>query len=242
MEPLLNVSDLSVKLNSQTILSNISFQLGQDETMAVIGPNGAGKTILFKALLGLIPSEGKLEWKKGTKIGYVPQKVAVEQDMPLTTAEFFQLKGATTRQTWEALSWVGFKEDVPHKGHMKEHVLNRKMGILSGGELQRVLIAWALIGEPDVLLFDEPTSGVDISAEETIYELLKRLQEKKKLAIILISHDLNVVYRFAANVICLNKEMVCYGPPIDVLDKKALSKLYGENVGIYQHNEHHHGS
>jgi len=154
--------------------------------------------------------------------------------------EFFKLKGVTHKMTMELLTLVGFKEDHPHQGHLREHVLNRKIGILSGGELQRVLIAWALIGDPDVLLFDEPTSGVDVSAEETIYELLKKLQEKKKLSIILISHDLNVVYRFATKVICLNQEMVCYGPPREVLDKESLAKLYGADMGVYQH-VHNHG-
>lgn len=243
MESLLRVDDLAVKLNSQTILANISFELNRNETLAIIGPNGAGKTVLFKALLGLLPSEGKLTWKKDIKIGYVPQRVSIEADLPLTTAEFFSLKGVGQKKALEALSAVGFREDVPHPGHLKEHVLERQMGILSGGELQRVLIAWALLGEPDVLLFDEPTSGVDVGAEETIYELLKKLQEKKQMAVMVISHDLNVVYRFANSVICLNKEMVCYGPPADVLDRESLKKLYGENIGIYQHNQghNHHG-
>lgn len=230
MEPLLTVTDLKVRLNSQIIISDISFHLNKNETTAVIGPNGAGKTVLLKAILGLLPSEGKIEWQKGVKIGYVPQRVAVEADLPLTTAEFFRLKGVASKQTLEALTWVGFDKNV----------LGRKMGILSGGEFQRVLIAWALVGNPDVLLFDEPTSGVDISAEETIYGFLKKLQEKKQMAIMVISHDLNVVYRFATNVICLNKEMVCYGPPREVLDKDSLSNLYGENMGIYQHNHNGH--
>lgn len=240
MEPLLKVTDLKVDLNSQNILKNIDFELDENETLAIIGPNGAGKTVLFRALLGLIPSTGTIAWKKDVKIGYVPQRLSIEQDLPLTTAEFFQLKGARGAAIQEALNWVGFSEDKPHRGHLKEHVLERKMGILSGGELQRVLIAWALLGDPGVLLFDEPTSGVDVGAEETIYSLLKKLQEKKKLAILLISHDLNVVYRFANKVICLNQKMVCFGPPREVLDKESLAKLYGQNIGVYQHSEAHH--
>ena len=236
MEPLLSVSELAVEINSHQIIENISFELSEDETMAVIGPNGAGKSVLFRALLGLLPHSGNIEWKKDVKIGYVPQKLAIDADLPLTTAEFFQLAGAKLSKVREALSWVGFEEDRPHRGHLKDHVLSGRMGVLSGGELQRVLIAWALVRDPDVLLFDEPTSGVDVGAEETIYALLKKLQEKRKLAILLISHDLNVVYRFANKVICLNKEMVCYGPPADVLDKESLHKLYGGHVGIYQHS------
>ncbi len=245
MEPLLTVTDLAVEINSHKIIEKINFQLDEDETMAIIGPNGAGKSVLFRALLGLLPSSGIIDWKKDVKIGYVPQKLAIEPDLPLTTAEFFQLQGAKPNKVLEALSWVGFEDDKPHKGHLAEHVLRGRMGVLSGGELQRVLIAWALLRNPEVLLFDEPTSGVDIGAEETIYSLLKKLQEKRRLAMLLISHDLNVVYRFANKVICLNKEMVCYGPPSDVLDKESLKKLYGEHIGIYQHNgedhhDHHH--
>lgn len=241
MEPLLKVTDLKVDLNSQNILKNIDFELFENETLAIIGPNGAGKTVLFRALLGLVPTTGTITWKKDLTIGYVPQKLFIEPDLPLTTAEFFRLKGAKLAEVKEALTGVGFSEDKPHKGHLKEHVLERKMGILSGGELQRVLIAWALLGGPEVLLFDEPTSGVDIGAEETIYSLLKKLQEKKKLAILLISHDLNVVYRFANKVICLNQKMVCFGPPRDVLDKESLAKLYGQEIGVYQHSatSHH---
>lgn len=230
MEPILSVSDFGIEFGSLSILSAVNFELNPNETMAIIGPNGAGKTILFRALLGLIPHSGKIQWKKGIKVGYVPQRLSVDPDLPLTTAEFFTLKGNKLHSIKEALSLVGFEE---------EDILNKKIGILSGGELQRISIAWALSGNPDVLLFDEPTSGVDISAEETIYGHLRRLQEKKKFAILLISHDLNVVYRFANKVVCLNKEMVCYGPPLDVLDKQSLQKLYGSDIGIYQHGHKH---
>lgn len=239
MEPVLSVSDLRVEFDSRAVLSDINFELNPNETMAIIGPNGAGKTVLFRALLDLIPHFGKVEWKKGVRVGYVPQRLFVDPDLPLTTAEFFALKGHKLHSVKEALSLVGFEDDKEHQGHLEEHILNNKIGVLSGGELQRISIAWALSGNPDVLLFDEPTSGVDISAEETIYGHLRRLQEKKKFAILLISHDLNVVYRFANKVVCLNKEMVCYGPPLDVLDKQSLQKLYGTDIGVYQHGHQH---
>lgn len=241
-DTLLKVSGLKVKFGNDYVLKNISFKVGNDETIAVIGPNGAGKTVLFRTLLGLVNHKGTVQWKDETKIGYVPQKLGISQDLPLTTSEFFALKEKDTKKVAQVLADVGFREDHPHKGHLKEHVLKRKIGILSGGELQRVLIAFALLGDPDVLLFDEPTAGIDVSAEETIYSLLHKLQEKKNLSIILISHDLQIVYKYANKVICLNKEQACFGPPLKVLNEKTLDKLYGGSVGFHVHdtNSHHH--
>jgi len=116
------------------------------------------------------------------------------------------------------------------------------LGVLSGGELQRVLIAFAILGNPNVLLFDEPTSGVDISAEETVYSLISKLKEEKDLTIIFISHELEIVYRYAANVLCLNKEKVCFGPPKKAIDTASINKLYGEDVNFFKHHNHtHHG-
>ena len=109
------------------------------------------------------------------------------------------------------------------------------MGWLSGGQIQRVLIAWSIIDNPDVILFDEPTSGIDVGGEETIYNLLKKVKEERTLTIILISHDLNIVYKYADSVICLNKKMVCYGRPSEVLDPAALAKLYGGETAFYKH-------
>ena len=236
---LLTVSNLSVRFGEKIVIDDLSFEVGKDQTLAVIGPNGAGKTVLFRALLGLTPHRGEVKWKKGIRVGYVPQRLSVESDLPITTAEFFELKGISKDEARHTLKMVGFKEDSPHPGHLEEHVLSRKLGVLSGGELQRVLIAWALVGAPEVLLFDEPTAGVDASAEETIYSLLHRLHDEEKLTIILISHDLQVVYRYATTVLCLNKEKVCYGPPQSVLHQESLEKLYGKDVGFYHHHDHH---
>lgn len=237
-KPLLKVSDLWIEFNHQAILNRINFEVARRETLAIIGPNGAGKTTLFRALLGLIPYQGKITWEKGIKIGYVPQRLSVEKDLPLTTEEFFHLKEAklASHDIEKALSSVGFEKDKPHYGHLKDHILKRKLGVLSGGEIQRVLIAWALLGHPDVLLFDEPTAGIDISSEVTIYSLLRKLQKTEDLTILLISHELQVVYKYATNVLCLNKETVCFGPPAVALEKGSLNKLFGEDIGFYQHH------
>ncbi|MBU6415094.1 ATP-binding cassette domain-containing protein, partial [Patescibacteria group bacterium] len=130
-----------------------------------------------------------------------------------------------------------------HLGHelasvgLSKHFLRKRLSELSAGQLQRVLIAWSLIGHPDVLLFDEPTSGIDVGGEETIYSLLHRLQDERNISIIIVSHDLHVVYHYANDVLCLNKEMVCHGPPRDVLTQEQLKKLYGE-VSFYHHLNH----
>ena len=171
MNQLLKVSNLKIVLEGQLILDDVSFDLQKNETLAVIGPNGAGKTTLFRALLGLVPYTGEIVWEKGVKIGYVPQRLSVEKDFPLTVKEFFYLRGdqVTETEIKRVLNLVGFED---------EGLLKKKLGVLSGGEMQRVLISWALLNHPDVLLFDEPTSGVDISAEISIYSLLNKIHEK----------------------------------------------------------------
>ena len=228
--PILKVKDLKVIINQQVILDDVNFELGNNETLAIIGPNGAGKTTLFRALLGLVPYTGRVEWARGIKIGYVPQKLAIDANLPLTTREFFELKGDKIESSdiEEALVLVGFKNE--------EKYLSKRIGVLSGGELQRVLIAWALLDKPDVLLFDEPTAGVDIAAEGSIYSLLHEVQKKEKFTILLISHELELVFKYANNVVCLNKQSVCYGPPREVFNNETLVKLFGEDMAIYKHH------
>ncbi len=226
--PLLSVSHLKVRLDSQLILDDISFDVARNKTVAIIGPNGAGKSVLFRALLGLIPFTGEIKWQPGIKIGYVPQKLSIEKDIPLTVGEFLALKERAGSEREKILSLVGIDKEISF--------LKKKLGVLSGGQLQRVLIAFALLDSPDVLLFDEPTSGIDISSEETIYSLLHRLQDTQNLTILLISHELQVVYRYADSVLCLNKEKICFGPPEEALDKESLKKVFGQEAGFYHHH------
>jgi zinc transport system ATP-binding protein len=229
MNPLLTVSDLRVVLDNQLILDEVTFDLDRKETLAVIGPNGAGKTTLFRALLGLIPFSGKVTWRKGVKIGYVPQRLFIERDFPLTVREFFSLRGSniSSDEVERTLGVVGF-EDLG--------LLDKKVGVLSGGEMQRVLIAWALCNRPDVLLFDEPTSGVDVSAEMSIYALLNKIHKEEDLAIVLISHELEIVDKYATKVICLNKRKVCYGSPKEVFQNESIAELFGEDISLYHHH------
>ena len=227
---ILEVSNLSVTFGNQKVLDNISFSVERDGTLAIIGPNGAGKTVLFRTILGLIPYEGEVKWAPNIKIGYVPQKLFVPKDLPLTVLEFLKLKENNISNIEKVLGSVGIK---------KTNILKNRLGDLSGGEIQRVLIANALMGNPQVLLFDEPTSGVDMAGEETIYALIERLKREVDLTIIFISHELDIVYKHATDVLCLNKEKICFGKPREVIDKETLSKMYGEEIKVYKHHEHY---
>ncbi|MEK7659218.1 MAG: metal ABC transporter ATP-binding protein [Patescibacteria group bacterium] len=223
-ETILKVENLNVEFDGNKIIQDLSFEIDKGGIVAVIGPNGAGKTVLFRALLGLIPYAGKINWRNDVKVGYVPQRFIVERDLPLSVKEFLSYKKGE-KQMAEVLKWVD----------LHAHLLNVPLGVLSGGELQKVLIAFALLGNPEILLFDEPTTGIDIGGEETIYNLLRKLKNEHDLTIIFISHDIHVVYQYAGNVLCLNKKKICFGPPHKALSAEELKKLYGTEVGIYPH-------
>lgn len=233
----LTVKDLSVTLDGLTVLQSISFTLKQGEAFAVIGPNGAGKTVLFRALLGLLPSTGLIEWREGVKIGYVPQRFAVDRSAPISTLEFFLLQSPSFWRP-KASFLARLEQELKLMG-LDRRVLRKGLGELSGGETQRVLIASALMQTPTVLLLDEPTAAVDAGFEETVYALLHRIQRERGTTLLLISHDLNIVYRYAQRVLCLNKCVVCQGPPIEALSPEALATLYGE-ASFYHHEHHEH--
>ena len=242
---ILTVKNLNVSFDGDHILRDLDFSVSKGDVLAIVGPNGAGKSVLFRTLLGLIPYSGEIEWIKDLKISYVPQKFSIDRELPLSTEEFLKFKKKSMADIVNVLKSVGIgsehKNDSDHyMKHVKQHVLNQRLGWLSGGQLQRVLIAWALLDDPDVLLFDEPTAGIDVGGEETIYNLLKKLHGERNLTMLLISHDLNIVYKYANNVLCINKEMICYWVPATVLDPTSLAKLYGGEAGFYQHD--HHGS
>lgn len=235
---ILKVENLGVSFNNDRVLKSLDFSVSRGDVLAIVGPNGAGKSVLFRTLLGLIPHSGNIEWAKNVKISYVPQKFAIDRELPLSVEEFLKFKKKNINEivdTLESLGILTAKRAHHSEFHLQEHILKQRLGWLSGGQLQRVLIAWALLDNPDVLLFDEPTAGIDLGGEETIYNLLKKLHQERNLTILLISHDLNIVYKYATNVLCLNKEMVCYGVPADVLDSTSLIKLYGDETGFYKH-------
>jgi len=223
----LKVKNLNVKLDGEKIIKNLSFEVNEGEVLTILGPNGAGKTVLLKTLLGIFPYKGEIIWKKGIRIGYVPQRLPFIKNIPMTIEEFFKLKNAPKEEIRNILDKIGLR------GYLKKEI-----GKLSSGQFQRILIGWALIEDPEVLLFDEPATGIDISGEETIYTLLTRLREQRNLTILLVTHDLSVVYKFSNFVICLNKCPICQGKPKEVLTPEVLQKLYGQEIKFYQHISH----
>ncbi len=224
--PVLQVSDLEVTLEDQVVLTGLSFSVTRGEILTILGPNGAGKTVLLRTLLGTVPHRGSIIWRQGTRIGYVPQRLPYIRNIPLSVADFFALKQRRGR------------EDVDHLLQtvaLGAGFAGKRIGDLSSGQFQRVLIAWALAGDPDVLLFDEPTTGVDIRGEETVYALLARLHRERNLTMLIVTHDLAVVHRLSSTVLCLDREPICHGPPLSTLTPENLERLYGTEVKFYEH-------
>jgi zinc transport system ATP-binding protein len=217
---ILKVANLTVKLQNQTILDNVSFKIKKGTTLAVLGPNGAGKTILFKALLNLVPHEGKIEWEEKVKIGYVPQNITVG-DIPISVREFLSFKDGTDFGSY--LNSVRLDS---------QNVSDKSLGVLSGGQLRRVLIAWALQDNPNVLLFDEPTTGVDIDSEEPIFMMLKELKRKNRITILLITHDIHIVNEYSDYLLALNKCATFFGESREIMDPSVQKIIYGETVCI----------
>ena len=222
----LKAKKINVELGNEKIIEDLSFEVKEGEVVTILGPNGAGKTVLFKTLIGLLPFQGKIEWKKGIKIGYVPQRIPFIKDIPINVEEFFALKGISRKKTADMLDSLGI--------NAKEN-LKKRLGDLSSGQFQRVLIGFALVSNPEVLLFDEPMTGIDIGGEETVYTLLEKLKKERNLTILLITHDLSIIYKFATSVLCFNKKALCYGAPKEALTPENLSQLYGEKIKFYHH-------
>lgn len=219
----LKVSGLKIRGEDSTILDEVNFALKSGTIMAIVGPNGAGKTTLFRALLGLIPYSGTIEWKKGVRMGYVPQEL-VATDIPITVREFLSLKFKT--DFTECLKTVG----------LEERILELQLGRLSGGELQRVLLAWSIVDRPDILLFDEPTSGVDVGAEEPIYEKIKQLKETTGITVLIITHNHHVVLHYTDQILGLNRKQIFFGNTAEADHDSIMDIMVGTAPG--QHWSH----
>jgi zinc transport system ATP-binding protein len=214
-EDILFVSDLGVRFQGKIILENLTFEVEKGTTLAIIGPNGSGKTTLFRALLNLVPHTGSIRWGGKVSLGYVPQTL-VTTDLPISVEEFLGLNCK-----------ADFEASVKSVG-LDKQILTQGLGTLSGGQLQRILIAWALLGNPSVLLLDEPTSGVDIGAEEPIYQMVNHLKEQLGITILLITHNMHVAEHYSDHLLALNRHPIFFGATKDLSHSKLLSLMHSD--------------
>jgi zinc transport system ATP-binding protein len=220
---ILEVSNLNVSFQDQKILDDISFKAERGDMIAIVGPNGSGKSTLFKALLKLIPYDGRIAWKEKEKIGYVPQHITIG-DLPISVEEFLSFKKRSNI------------EEILLSVELNSKILRKQLRVLSGGELQRVFIAWAVLDGPNVLLFDEPTSGVDIGSEDVVYDMLHRLQKTEGITIFLISHDLHIVERYADQVLAINRRLLYFGEPSELAKPDLLKMIFGGTSILLEKN------
>lgn len=232
-EPLAVLKNISLKSDGLTILDNVSLTIPAGEIVTLIGPNGAGKTSLLKIILGIIPpTSGEIIRKKGLAIGYVPQKISISTAIPLSVERFLNLG-----RTYPAddLNRVLEETHIPH-------LLYRDIHPLSGGEMQRVLLARALLQKPALLVLDEPAQGLDPVGEEKFYALLYHLNKERGCAILMVSHDLHVVMANTHQVICLNRHICCRGRPDEIISLPGYASLFGDrhsHLALYTHQHTH---
>jgi zinc transport system ATP-binding protein len=235
MDTILDVRRLSVHFGERYVLRDLSFSVERGSSLAILGPNGAGKTVLFRSLVGASPFEGTARWAPDARIGYVPQKLDLERDIPITGLDFLAARTALAHGSKADVAGVLTLVGIP------SDVANQPIGVLSGGQFQRLLLAFALVGDPNVLLLDEPTAGVDEPGQEQLNELVSVLQRDHALTVLFISHELTVVNRYATNVLCLGRGVGCFGPPSTVLTPNLLREMYGTDVHfhVHQHADDH---
>jgi zinc transport system ATP-binding protein len=223
---------------SKVILDGVSFHISKGAFTTLIGPNGAGKSTLLKLMLGFLsPSSGMLGWAGGQRLGYMPQKVQIDTSFPLTVGRLFDLKPGSVKSADRTVI-----EQLTQTIDLKQRYISE----LSGGELQRVLLAYALLGDPDVLLLDEPMQGLDIDAESLFLNMLQSLKYDQGKTIFMVSHDLHLVFKHSDHVICLQTHVCCQGSPTSIQDDPAYHVLFGQRkdslMSLYSHrHDHTHG-
>lgn len=238
-EVVLDVNNVSVEIGGTRLIEGISMRVERGSTVAIIGPNGAGKTTLLRAILGLIPlTSGTITLfgtpvaqlgEKRKKVGYVPQQMEYDRYLPLTVKEMM-------RAYVPHIPLSGIEDALREVG--VHQMLHHPIGKLSGGQLQRVVIALNLLRKPEILFLDEPATGVDIEGESRFYDTIERLREEHHLTVVLVSHDLSVVTRYASQVLCINRRLLCFGPPAKALDAEMIRLVYGQDTTLYTHREH----
>ena len=232
---LVQVEDLSVRYGARTVLSRVSLRVDQGEIVTIVGPNGSGKTSLLRAIIGAVkPSQGRVVQGIGVKIGYVPQKLHIDETLPITVSRFLRLPGGVSAvEIQEALVQAGAPD-----------LSKAQLSQLSGGQFQRVLLARALIGKPDLLLLDEATQGLDQRGSASFYQQIEQVRQETGCSILMISHELHVVMSASDRVVCLNGHICCEGTPAVVASAPEYRALFGTGTGgalaLYRH-EHDHG-
>ncbi len=229
------IENLSVKIGKEDIIKDVTFDIHCGELLMLIGRNGAGKSTLLKSILGEIEHEGTVSFidmkenkKKRIKIGYVPQNLNIERDMPTTVYDMFA-SYISNKPVWlfkDKNFYKKIKENLKLFG--AEKLIDKRVGNLSGGELQRVLLSIATTPVPNLLILDEPVSGIDRNGIKDFYEILARLKKDYDMSIILVSHDLDLVQKFADRVILLDKTIVKEGKAEEVFKSKEFIERFGE--------------
>jgi zinc transport system ATP-binding protein len=235
---LVRLNNINLSINKREILRDVSLDILPKSVLTIIGPNGAGKSTILKVILGLQAiSSGEIKRQANLQIGYVPQKFSLDPLLPLTVERFIRLGKAEKKFSLQAiLAEIGIS-----------HLKNNNIQQLSGGELQRVLLARALLGEPELLILDEPAQGVDVLGQSELYQLLAQLKYSRGCSVLLVSHDLHLVMASSDKVLCLNQHVCCSGHPKDVSRHPEYLQLFGSDVNsrgidglaIYTHHHDH---
>jgi zinc transport system ATP-binding protein len=226
--------DFSVKYKSKAILKDISLKLEENDFLTIIGPNAAGKTTLLKIILNILaPTKGKITRSEDLKLAYIPQKIEVPRTLAMNAKYFILLNEKHKKSNFDSVV-----ETLKIENLLKKQLVN-----LSGGEMQKILLAKALISEPNLLIMDEPAQNLDISGQLEFYELINKLHKQKKLAILMVSHDLHLVMSSTKKVICLFNHICCQGKPHAVSQDPKFVSLFGKNMNklmsIYNHYHNH---
>lgn len=238
LSTLISLNKVSLKREGRLVLENVQLELAAGKILTLIGPNGAGKTCLVRIALGLLqPDTGERWVKPNLRIGYVPQKLGLNEALPLDVRRFLSLAraGLTPQEIESALAEVGASA-----------LVYSPVTRLSGGELQRVLLARALLRSPELLVLDEPAQGVDVAGQEELYNVIAKVRDRHGCGVLMVSHDLHLVMAATDHVLCLNRHVCCEGHPESVGAHPEYLRLFGagtqgiKGLAVYSHHHDHH--